>query len=211
MIIQGQVGAVATSSSLAAGAQTISRFGNMGDQIVSELHGRYYETTYRRASFYAATPAGVTSTAVTSGSTTTSIIGILLSNPINSPVNLVLNKVGYTVTVAPASDAPMFLGVGYSSGTNVTHTTPLTVRNGFVGVGTAGYGAADSSFTVPTGPNFTHVIGEVFTTLTSNGPTIFDLEGSVILPPGAYAGIFSTIAAGTSGFFGSMAWEEVPV
>ena len=26
--------------------------GNMGDVIVSELHGRYYETTYRKASFF---------------------------------------------------------------------------------------------------------------------------------------------------------------
>jgi len=210
MIIQGQVGAVATSSSLAAGSQTISRFGNMGDQIISELHGRYYETTYRRAMFLAANPTGQTTTAVTSG-TTTAIVGILVSNPINSPVNLVLNKVGYTVSVAPAAIMPMFLGVGYNAGTNVTHTTALTVRNAFVGVGASGYGTADSSFTLPTAANFTHLLGNVFTTVTTNSPTFVDLEGSVVLPPGAYAGIFSTVAAGSAGFFGSMSWEEVPV
>ena len=210
MIIQGQVGALATSSSLPSGQQAIIRQGNMGDMIVSELHGRYYETTYRRSAFLAANPTGVTSTAVTSG-TTTAILGILVSNPINSPVNLVLNKAGYMVSVAPAAVMPVFLGVGYNSGTNVTHTTALTVRNGYVGVGSAGYGLADSSFTVPTAPNFTHALGTVFTTLASNGPTIVDIEGSVILPPGGYAGIFSTVAAGTSGFFGSMSWEEVPL
>ena len=211
MIIQGQVGAVATSSSLAAGSQTISRFGNMGDQIVSELHGRYYETTYRRAMFVAANPTGVTLNATTSGTTVSTMIGILTYNPINSPVNLVLNKVGYTVTVAPAAIAPMFLGIGYNAGTNVTHTTALTVRSAFTGVGAAGYGGADTSFTLPTAANFTHVLGNVFTTVSTNSPTFVDLEGSVILPPGAYAGIFSTVASGGSGFFGSMSWEEVPV
>jgi hypothetical protein len=182
----------------------------MGDLIASELHGRYYETTYRRAGFVAANPTGVTSTAVTSG-TTTAILGVLLSNPINSPVNLVINKVGYSVTVAPAAVMPMFMAVGYNSGTNVTHTTALTVRNAYVGVGAAGYGLVDSSFTVPTAPNFTHALGTVFTTISSNGPTIIDLEGSIILPPGGYAGIMSSVASGTSGFFGSIGWEEVPL
>ena len=210
MIIQGQVGALATAASLPSGQQTIVRQGNMGDIIVSELHGRYYETAYRRAMYLAANPTGVTTTATTSGSTT-AIIGINISNPINSPVNIVLNKVGYSVTVAPAADMPIFLGVGYNSGTNVTHTTALTVRNAYVGVGASGYCLVDSSSTFPTAPNFTTMIGAVFSTLTSNGPTIIDLEGSIILPPGAYAGIFSTVASGTSGFFGSLSWEEVPL
>lgn len=210
MIIQGQVGPLATASSLPSGQQTIARLGNLGDLIVSELHGRYYENTYRRNMFLAANPSGVTTTATTSGSTT-AIVGINISNPINSPVNLVLNKVGYSVFVAPASDMPMFLGIGYNSGTNVTHTTALTPRNAFVGVGAAGYGLVDSSSSFPTAPNFTHVLGAVYSTLTSNGPTIIDLEGSVILPPGAYAGIFSTVASGSSGFVGSISWEEVPV
>jgi len=210
MIIQGQIGALATAASLPAGQQAVVRQGNMGEMIVSELHGRYYETVYRRAAFVAANPTGVTSTAVTSG-TTTAILSILVSNPVNSPVNLVLNKAGYLVSVAPSAVMPVFLGVGYNSGTNVTHTTALTVRNAYVGVGASGYAFADSSFTVPTAPNFTHALGTVFTTLASNGPTIVDLEGSVILPPGGYAGIFSTVASGTSGFFGSISWEEVPL
>jgi hypothetical protein len=212
MIIQGQVGAVATSASLAAGSQTISRFGNMGDQIVSELHGRYYETCYRRAMYVAANPTAVSTTAYTSG-TTTAVTGILLSNPINSPVNLVLNKVGYSLYAVGAASS-FFVGVGYNSGTNVTHTTALTVRSGFVGVGASGYGLVDSSYTVPTAMNFTHTfgsVGSVATTSWANGPSGFiDFEGSLILPPGAYAGILTNVAQ-TSNFFGSISWEEVPV
>lgn len=211
MIIQGQIGALATSASLPVGQQTIARYGNMGDQIVSELHGRYYETVYRRAGFLAANPTAVTTVAVTSGTTTSGLTGIFLSNPVNSPVNLVLNKVGFSVTVAPAAVMPVMLGVGFNSGTAVTQTTALTVRNAYVGVGSAGYGLASSVVTVPTAPNFTHQLGVVFTTLTTAISSIVDLEGSVILPPGGYAGIMSPVASGASGFFGSLSWEEVPL
>ncbi|NBR24373.1 MAG: hypothetical protein EBU08_11510 [Micrococcales bacterium] len=211
MITQGQVGALATAQSLAAGSQTITRLGNMGDAIVSELHGRYYETVYRRAGFVASNPTPVTTVAVTSGTTTSGLTGIFLTNPVNSPVNLVLNKVGFSVTVAPAAVMPIMLGVGYNSATAVTQTTALTVRNAYVGVGSSGYGLAASVVTVPTAPNFTHILGTVFTTLSTNVPTIVDLEGSVILPPGGYAGIMSTVASGASGFFGSISWEEVPL
>lgn len=213
MIIQGQVGALTTTASLPSGQQAIARQGNMGDMIVSELHGRYYEAAYRRSLYFAANPTGVTTTATTSG-TTTAIVGINLSNPINSPVNLVLNKVGYAFTVAFAAAADIALGVGYNSGTNVTHTTPLTVRSAFVGVGSAGYGLVDSSSTFPTAPNFTHVLAAGLTGAITTTPLVqglVDLEGSVILPPGAYCGIFTTTAGGTSGFFGSFSWEEVPV
>jgi len=106
---------------------------------------------------------------------------------------------------------PVFFGIGYNSGTNVTHTTPLTPKNNYVGVGASGVGLVDSSFTVPTAPTFSHLLGTVFTTINTNGPTIVDLEGSIILPPGGYAGIFGTVASGASGFFGSISWEEVPL
>lgn len=210
MIIQGQIGALATVASLPAGQQAVARQGNMGDLIVSELHGRYYEATYRRSLFVAANPTGVTSTAVTSG-TTTAITGISVFNPVNSPVNLVLNKVGYSITVAPAAIMPMFLAVGYNASTAAATTTALTVRNAYVGVGAAGYGAAYSVATAGTAPNFTHLLGTVFTTLSSQGPQLVDLEGAVVLPPGGYAYITSTVASGASGFFGSLSWEEVPL
>jgi hypothetical protein len=212
MIIQGQVGPLSTSTSISAGQQTIARYGNMGDQIVSELHGRYYEAAYRRSIYYGANPTAVTTTAVTSG-TTTAITGIAVSNPINSPVNLVLLKAGYSLFAVGAASS-FFLGVGYNSSTNVTHTTALTVRNGYVGVSSAGYGLVDSSYTVPTAMNFTHTfgsVGSVATTSWASGPAAFiDFEGSVILPPGAYAAILTNVAQ-TSNFFGSMSWEEVPL
>jgi hypothetical protein len=214
MIIQGQVGALATAASLPSGQQAVVRQGNMGDVIVSELHGRYYETTYRRAGFLASTVTGQTATAFTSG-TTTALVGLTISNPVNSPVNLVLNKVGIQFTVAFAAVASIGLAIGYNSGTNVTHTTAATVRNAYVGVGAAGYGLVDTSATVPTAPNTTHIFGAGMTGATTTipyiGPSLIDLEGSVILPPGGYAAIVTSAASGTSGAFYSIGWEETPL
>ena len=205
MITQGQVGALTTTSSLPAGQQVVTRMGNLGDTIVSELHGRYYETTYRRANYMGANPTAVSTTATTSGSTTAQT-GILLANPINSPVNCVINKVAYSLFAVGAASS-FFLGIGYNSSTNVTHTTALTVRNGFVGVGAAGYGLVDSSWTVPTAMNFVTPLGSSW----AEGPAnLFDLEGSIILPPGGYAAILTNVAQ-TSNFFGSIMWEEVPL
>ena len=49
MLVQKQVGPLATTASITPGVQVNGRAGNMGEDIVSELHGRYYEGTYRRA------------------------------------------------------------------------------------------------------------------------------------------------------------------
>jgi hypothetical protein len=44
--------------------------------------------------------------------------------------------------------------------------------------------------------------------LPSTSPVLVDLEGGLILPPGAYAAIYSLTAA--TGLF-SFTWEEVPL
>jgi hypothetical protein len=47
------------------------------------------------------------------------------------------------------------------------------------------------------------------TTLPST--SFFDLEGSVILPAGAYLCLITSAASAALGFQGSISWEEVPV
>lgn len=210
MIIQGQIGSLATTASLPAGQQAVMRQGNMGDLIVSELHGRYYETAYRRALFSAAaTAAGTTVAGNATGVTGT----VVVSNPINSPVNLVLNKVTAGLAAVGAAGF-VALSTGYNSGTNVTHTTPLTVKNNYIGAGAAGYGLADAAATLPTAPAYALMIGGIGT-LAATGfglQPVFsvDLEGSIILPPGGYA-LVTTSAIQTSALIASIQWEEVPL
>ena len=189
---------------------TAVRLGNMGDLIVSELHGRYYESAYRRNRFYAANPTGVTTLAYTSGTTVTDL-GICLSNPVGNTFNLVVDKIGVAFPVINTTVNTAIVAVGYNSSTNVTHTTALTPGSLFVGVGPTPTGKVDSSFTVPTAL-ITAVqlisMGSA-TTLPTQG--LFDLEGSIVLPPGAYLVVTTTAASPASGFQASIFWEEVPV
>jgi len=207
MLSQGQVGPI---TSTADGVQVALRQGKLGDQIVSELHGRYYETCYRRNQFFAANPTGVTTVAFTSG-TTTALLGVCVSNPVGSSINCVLNKFGYSFPVINTTVNEVLLAVGYNAATNVTHTTALTTRNGFIGVGAASVAFADASWTCPTAPNTLMLLTSMPSATTLPADTYGDFEGSIILPPGAYAMIITSAASAVSGFKASLGWEEVPV
>jgi len=209
MLIQGSVGQPSLTS-IQPGTTPTIRQGQLGDVIVSELHGRYYETSYRRNGFNAATQAGVT----TSAGLATTTTGLILTNPTTSTVNLALNKVGYAFTVLPA--APIVVGLAYNTSTTaVTQTTAITPRNNFLGA-VAPQGLVASSVTLPTAGIVSHIFGAVNYIATpaniyATTMTMVDLEGSVIMPPGSYVHVYTSAASGASGFFGSFQWEEVPV
>lgn len=211
MLIQNQVGPIATTTSISAGTQAPGRAGQLGDTIMSELQPRYYEQTYRRNVFSVANQAV---TATTLGLATT-YTGLCISNPVGSTVNMVLLKVGFSFIVVFAAVATIGLALGYNSGTNVTHTTPVTPRSNFFGVGASPVGLADVAATLPTAPFYSHIFGSgltgAVTTVPQVSPTIVDLEGSVILPPGAYACIVTSTVSAASSFWGSFCWAEVPV
>lgn len=210
MIIQAQVGPQATSSSLATTTNPAVRMGNMGDLIISELHGRYYEAAYRRTLFSAANQAAVATVALG----TTAYTGLAISNSIGSTVNLVLLKASYALSVAVTTAGYLGIETGFNASTGVTHTTPGTVSSNFIGVGNAGTGLVDTAATLPTAPTarmFLANTGTVATTgFNTSAPQVVDLEGSIILPPGAYAS-FYTFATNTASWFFSFLWEEVPV
>ena len=210
MLIQGQVGPIALNQSISAGMQAPVRQGNLGDIIASELHGRYYETTYRRSQLQAANqvPTG------TSAALNLAYTGLILSNPIGSSVNLVLNKVGYSFGVAFPAAAAIGLMTGFNASTNVSHTTSTSTRSSFIGLGAVGQGLVDVSATMPTAPTV-HTLFDVgltgaITVAPGGVSKIIDMEGSIILPPGAYVAIYTSTASGASSFMGSFAWEEVP-
>jgi hypothetical protein len=68
---------------------------------------------------------------------------------------------------------------------------------------------------LPTAPVLNTLVNSgitgAITTGTQGGMSFYDVGGSIILPPGAYAAVYTSTVSGTSGFFGSMLWEEVPV
>lgn len=209
MLVQGSVGQPSTTS-IQPGVTPTVRQGQLGEVIMQELHGRYYETAYRRNQFNAATQAGVT----TSAGLGTAVTGLILTNPTSSTVNLVPNKIGYAFNAAPA--ATMVIGLAFNTSTTaVTQTTAITPRNNFLGGQTA-QGLVASSVTLPSAGIISHIFGSVDYIATpanylAKPVALIDLEGSIVMPPGSYLHLYTSTASAASSTFASIQWEEIPV
>jgi hypothetical protein len=206
MLIQGQVGPVAGTVGLGIGTQPAIRLGNMGEQIISELHGRYAEATYRRNVYVCCNQTGVTHSAAL----TTTFIGMCVGNPASSTVNMHILGFGWSNEVVMAAIA----SVGIMTGLG-TITSALTPRNRYVGA-TAGQGLATGGQTIPGTPVLEQVFATIGSTLavTSWQPTPaywVDLGGSLVLPPNSFVASYMSTASGASGFRGWFLWEEVPI
>jgi hypothetical protein len=207
MLIQGEVGP-SSSSSIGSGANVNIRQGQLGEVIVNELHGRYYETAYRRALFTGASTAGT----VTTVGLATTYTGFVLANPVQSPVNLVINKVGIAFLVAFAAASAVGIMTGQSFTPLSGLATNASAKSAFVGA-PAGNGVVYSGATLST-PTlhtvlYTGLTGAITTTPGFLNQT--DLEGSIILPPGGFAAIYTSTASGAASLIASMQWEEVPL
>lgn len=205
--ILGQVGPQVLSD----GSNATFRQDRSGAQIIQQLHGRYYETAYRKALFNGAMLAQTTSSGL--GTTYT---GLCLSNPVGSAVNLSLNKVSFAFSVViPTTGTVVGLMTGYSGATNVTHTAAVTPRSQFFNTVGGGVGLLDSSATLPVAPTINTIFGAAITgtavaTTVLSSPAVIDLEGSVIIPPGGYAAFYTSTAGPTNGGNFSFQWEEIP-
>ena len=183
------------------------RVGPSSEAVVQELHGRYYETTVRKAQYGGANLAGVTTTV---GFATT-YTGFCLTNPIGSTVNLVLNKVSYGSLVAQTGALVLGIMTGYSASTAVTQTTPLVPTSNFVG-NTTGTGVIASAVTMPVAPTRLLLLDTILTgaiTTVTTGGKVVDLEGSIVIPPGGYAAFYTSAASVASSLVFGMQWEEV--
>lgn len=176
-----------------------------GAQTVAQRHGKYFEGAYAGSTGWAANPTAVT----TSAGLATTYVGICLSNPANSGMKLVVQRVSGIILVAPATVTGLGLIVGFAAGGITAHTTALTVGNSVVGTSApALVGLVDSACTLVGTPAWERWLSETPTATTLLSFT-HDLDGDLILPPGAYCAIGTTIAGPASGFQGAFKWEEV--
>lgn len=203
MQIQGTVAAGASNASQAPGTVAQMRQGQLGDIMVSELQGRYYEQTYRKNKFSWSNTAAVTPAATFAGTAPTTC----LFNPPGSTVNLVLTKVAAVFAAAPAGAVVLGLVAGFNAAapTGVTAGAP---QSNFVG-GAAGQGKTASAVTVGTAPALVLPLLAVEAASSITPPAAFvDIGGSIVIPPGGYVAINSNAAAS---IIGSFEWDEVPV
>ena len=209
----------------ADGAQlVIQRGGRQGDAIVTELHGRHYEQTYRGNMFSNGHTGLVALTAntVTLTASTTPIIGIY--NPLGSGMNAVVIQaslstgINNTAAVGPGAFvwAISTGNVGLSTGSVPFARMiggPPSKCKGLAFVPLTGLTSnliIQEAADIPS-PNIVTTTAVPTTVTTPMTNSVQVIDGALIVPPGAVLALLNTVATTTISVFGRMKWEEVPV
>jgi hypothetical protein len=226
MISQGQVG---PQGPLAVGANPNLRVGQLGDLIVTELHGKYYEQVYRGNTYSIGHNAvlALLTTHATATSLTAAAVPILgIYNPSTSTINaVVLQTTLYSFLNNVTSVAPGNFVWAVSTG-NTAISTGLTPYNkktlsaagsqvkAFAGA-TALTGLTNN-LTILEAADFPIASGLLTTTVAATTPTpsvgaTQNFEGGLIVPPGSVLALMCTLSTTTHSVYGRMLWEEVNV
>jgi hypothetical protein len=212
MLLQNIVGPPPASS---PNALLSGRAGQLGDAIVSELHGRYYETTYRGNSFLLSVSTAAAVTAYAGAAAGTPMLCIF--NPVGSGRNAVINKISIANVVAASAAGTVAFGLYFGNTAAITQATTVapwsmstqlqsgSVVTGFRNVALTSGSAANN--VIPLASYYWATAAGA--ALVSDG--VVDLEGAIIIPPGAYAALGGSAALTSATWIGSMQWEEVPV
>ena len=184
--------------------------GKQSDLTVGQLHGSKYRAAYGGSGtnlFYSANQTAVT----TSAGLATTYVGLCLSNPAGSGVNLEVRRVRGLFVVAPAAVTAFSLIVGFAVGGVTVHTTPIAPAQTLIGsTAVAALGKTDSACTLVGTPVY-HAQLAVTPSPTSQLSFSEDMEGALTLIPGAYVAIGTTIAGPAAGFLGSIEWAEAVI
>lgn len=209
MDVQGQVG----PSLVNDGSHSLFRLGKTAEQIVTELHGKYYESAYRGNLFVATQTAGVLMI-VASGTTSS----WSLYNPASSGKYLSLIRADLLITVTPGT--PVIGGYVLTVNTNPvaspTTGTAVTPIPGIIGSTPAAVGRPLTSSTLPVAPTLYRTLGQKYTGAVTTIPQMaalgLDFDGTALLAPGCTISMHvhlndTTNASG----LGTWVWEEVPI
>jgi hypothetical protein len=224
MISDGTVGPRA----LADGVDAAMRLGKNAEAVVGQLHGRFYEQTYR-GNVYAAgmvltSISNATFTTATTGATATPIIG--LYNPLGSGVNAVLLQAHMNVIMtalqatgcggftwmATSAAGPISTGIAPFKLSTLTATgsqckvlagTALTGMTGTLALLRGSSMAGGSSYN-------TALLATAAGFQTQAVPGIEHIDGSIIVPPNAVVGLFANTTPVAHSATSGLVFEEVP-
>lgn len=182
---QGSVGPVL----LADGVDSDIRLGKGGEQVVTELHGKFYEQNYRGNFFWATMTTGV----IFPAPAATANNPMTLANPAGSGKNLSLTTFDMVITTIPGTPVTGLYGLFVNTVPQATAVsgTAITPQAGLIGSGSTSIAKPVSTSTVPSAPTLLipfgqKVTGEVATVVPINGLPAYhiDFDGKVILAPG---------------------------
>lgn len=225
MQLFGQVGA--PSQSLGVGSTNVPfRQGQLGDMVVSELNGRFYEQAYRGNLYSAGTLAvnALSANTITLTATATPILGVW--NPSTSTANLVILQASLQcfINSLTSGAGPGAFVWAWSVGNTAisTGTTPIN-RKTLTAAGSQAKGLVNTALTGLTnnlviyeGADLQAPAGVTYTTIGSTSVSIpiggvQNFDGSIIVPPGGVLALLNTTSCTTFSVVGRLLWEEVPL
>ena len=204
MLASGNVGQIVSAAD--GTQQQPLRIDRQGGLFVVEGRARYAENTRRGLRYVGANQAAVTTSAALSTTNT----GLILFNPVNSTVNLEVDKVGLASLVLMPAVAAFGIQGGYA-GAPLAGTTLDGQYNAALN-GSLGQGIIYKAATTVS-PVVRKILGALLTgavTVQTAAPLTYDLEGSIVVTPGSWISIYTSTASGASGIFASLEWTEVP-
>lgn len=224
-LAQGQVGPQTASD----GTNPILRLGRSAEQVMTQLHGRFYEQALRGNVFTGGMAltsiSNATFTTATTGATATPIIG--LYNPTGSGVNAVLLQAQLSVAIT-ALQATGCNGFAWQMAAAAGPISTGSVPYRAFGLAQAGSGCKVLAGAACTGMTGTlavlrgsslgggSAVGAAFLATQVAMQTVQvsskeDFDGSIILPPNSVIGLFCGGTPVAHSAFSGLVWEEVPV
>lgn len=191
----------------AEGVVIPSRANRYGEQVTSAGHGDYMDAAVNKKLFFAHTQAGVTS----SVGLATTYTGLCISNPIGNIFNLAILRASIAQSIINAAVNAIGYGAGFHATTQVVHTTPVTPRSCFFGIGPTPTALADIAATLPVAPVYVEMLSDSPTATTNPAAFVADVRGSLIIPPGGFFVLLAIAASPASALWESVMWEEIPL
>jgi hypothetical protein len=186
----------------------VQRITPTNTQLVSVMHGRFYELSRIGNLFYAANTAGV----LTAATTTAAALGLIISNPAGNNKDIVIEAYGITNALAETALSNFGIMGGYSVAGVVTHTTPLVFGTAFaclnLGSPNAPTALVDAAATVVNPRVLMMFGGNALATAVNTGQfNMIDIGGAIRLQPGAWVSGYTLTAITVQQAFW---WSEEP-
>lgn len=221
MLLNGQVGPTVNAD----GSNPALRQSKTGEQLVGDVHARFYEQCYRGNIYTGgiSSTALVSANAIATGLTATAQPIIGLYNPSTSTVNLVILKATVVMSVvANSAVAPGGFAWVYSIGNTAVSTgsTPINTKalsaSGssakFFAMSTALAGLTNNlAFLKESDIAPINAAGPATAIHQAQGVTCEQVDGAIIVPPGGVVGIMNQLSTTTVSLAVGIVWEEVAV
>ena len=198
------------------GSQIPMVAGRGGDQLLSEVHGRFYQMAYRGNLFYARSPVAGSVIPIDSDITANHWkFGVL--NPAGSGVNMEVLQARMDNLAAGTiiSEEYLFVAQGALLTAIIAGTTTILAGAVQNAIALGGWSAKTqgvlSQYTLAASEADLHLCGiGAYTTTTTNNNIFRNFDGGLIIPPGSLLMIAGTAAQTTAQHVEFM-YAEVPV